>query len=184
LTIAAIVGQLPDRIDWAEGFNGESWLVGLAGTAVAFGVLEEIGWRGFLLPRLQTARSASMATLILFAVWAVWHVPMFFYHFDFGPALVVGWAVSLYFGTVFLTFLLNSTRGSLVGVILFHASLDLATGFAGAVGDVATMTVGASVVVATIVAARWGGSEDLSRYGRFAIADPQPVTARSSRRPV
>lgn len=181
LLVTAILGQLPDGIDWAEGFNGEGWLVGLVGTAIAFGFFEEIGWRGFVLPRLQATRSASRATLILFAVWAGWHVPMFFYHFDFGPAMVLGWAVSLYFGTVFLTFLLNSTRGSLVAVILFHVSLDLATGLAAAIADTATMTVGALVVLATVVAARWGGSEDLSRYGRYSITDAAPVTVRPSR---
>jgi CAAX protease family protein len=181
LMITAIAGQLPESIDWAHGFDDGGWLIGLVGTAVAFGILEEIGWRGFLLPRLQSSHTASRASLILFAVWAGWHLPMFSYHFDFGPALVVGWAVSLYFGTVFLTFLLNSTRGSLVGVILFHISLDLATGLAGAISDVATMTVGALVVVATIAAARWGGSEDLSRYGRFTITDQAPVPAGPAR---
>ena len=38
---------------------------------------EEIGWRGFLLPHLQQRRSPLLASLIVGAVWFVWHLPLF-----------------------------------------------------------------------------------------------------------
>ncbi len=38
---------------------------------------EELGWRGFALPRLLAGRSALAASLILGAVWGVWHLPAF-----------------------------------------------------------------------------------------------------------
>ena len=172
---AALVGDLPDDLDLATAFDGEGWLVGLLGAAVAFGVLEEVGWRGVLLPRLQAHRRASQASLLVWATWAAWHAPMFAYHFDAEPAAVVGWLVSLWFGTVLLTVLLNSARGSLVTVIAFHTSLDLASIGTGAVTDWGPTAVGASVIVLTIALARWGGSDDLSRYGRFALDGPAPT---------
>ena len=37
---------------------------------------EEIGWRGFALPRLLEKYSALSASLILGSVWAIWHLPL------------------------------------------------------------------------------------------------------------
>src|SRR5919112_183469 len=37
---------------------------------------EEIGWRGYALPRLQTRRSSFSASLILAPIWALWHLPL------------------------------------------------------------------------------------------------------------
>jgi len=52
------------------------WLLALPvflSTLILTGVAEEIGWRGFALPRLQTRFSALTASLILAALWAPWH---------------------------------------------------------------------------------------------------------------
>lgn len=38
---------------------------------------EEFGWRGFLLPRLLHSRSAFSASLVIGAVWSLWHLPLF-----------------------------------------------------------------------------------------------------------
>src|SRR5215212_5767071 len=37
---------------------------------------EEIGWRGYALPRLQAGRSALRASLIIGMLWGVWHLPL------------------------------------------------------------------------------------------------------------
>jgi len=42
-------------------------------TLILTGIAEEIGWRGFALPRLQGRFSALVASLILAALWAPWH---------------------------------------------------------------------------------------------------------------
>ncbi|PGM72093.1 CPBP family intramembrane metalloprotease domain-containing protein, partial [Bacillus cereus] len=38
---------------------------------------EEIGWRGFALPRLQSKFGPLKATLLLAVLWAFWHLPHF-----------------------------------------------------------------------------------------------------------
>jgi membrane protease YdiL (CAAX protease family) len=43
-------------------------------TAVVGGVGEEIGWRGFLQPALETRVGPTKATLLVGAIWAYWHL--------------------------------------------------------------------------------------------------------------
>jgi len=40
---------------------------------------EEVGWRGFALSRLQARHTAFTATLIVGTLWALWHLPIFFW---------------------------------------------------------------------------------------------------------
>ena len=39
------------------------------------GLGEELGWRGFALPRMLSAHNAFVASIVLGLVWAVWHLP-------------------------------------------------------------------------------------------------------------
>ena len=39
---------------------------------------EEIGWRGYLLPRLSGRVGLPAASLIVGVIWACWHLPFFF----------------------------------------------------------------------------------------------------------
>lgn len=68
---------------------------------LTFGLGEEIGWRGYALPRMQKNRSALSATLILTALWALWHWPMFFYVLD--SAIIIGWLIGLVAGSIVFT---------------------------------------------------------------------------------
>ena len=42
------------------------------------GATEELGWRGFALPLLQSRFSALWSSVILGSIWAVWHLPAFY----------------------------------------------------------------------------------------------------------
>jgi membrane protease YdiL (CAAX protease family) len=91
---------------------------------LTYGLGEETGWRGYALPRLQRARPATSATLILAILWAGWHIPALFYRDTYTE---LGWLafpmllVSLVFAAMLFTWLYNSTQGSILLVILFHA---------------------------------------------------------------
>ncbi len=60
-------------------------------------------------------------------------------------------------------------------------SLNLASILSGTVSDLATAVISGAVILATVIAARWGGSDDLSRYGRFIIVDDRPGARQSGR---
>ena len=93
-------------------------------------LLEEPGWRGSPLPRLQPLHGPLIGTLILGLMWALWHLPEF---------LVPSWAESSG-GSGFLdivkfvviailiaiitTWVFNNTKGSVFMAILVHASID------------------------------------------------------------
>ena len=87
---------------------------------------EEIGWRGFALPHLQTARSALAASLVLGVAWGVWHLPLFLIGTDNRPlSLFAPFALAVIVSSVFYTWMYNGTGGSLLIVVLFHAASNL-----------------------------------------------------------
>lgn len=97
-----------------------------------YGIGEEIGWRGYALPRLQARMNSLSATLVLGVLWAAWHLPIFFYLFD--PAIAIGWFLGLMCGAILLTWLYNSTGGNLLSVALWHATFNFITASAAGEG--------------------------------------------------
>ena len=127
-----------------------------------FGFGEEIGWRGFALPRLQRTMSVSKATLFLGLLWTLWHVPSFFYHETYvgmGWIMLPAIAFSVLCGAVLLTWLYNGTGGSVLMVTIWHALFDLLT--ASAAGrDFIPIVTSAGVIAWALVIANvekpWG----------------------------
>ena len=89
---------------------------------------EELGWRGFALPRLLDRFDAVTASLVIGAVWAVWHLPLFVmegssqYGGSFAP-----YAISLLALSVLFTWLYLATERSVLLVMILHASYNSAT---------------------------------------------------------
>ena len=86
---------------------------------------EEIGWRGFALPRLQYLYSPLVGTLILGILWTVWHLPLHLNGIYSGG--MDGFIERFYFniGVTFLfTWIYNHSRGSLLMTTLFHTSIN------------------------------------------------------------
>jgi uncharacterized protein len=89
-------------------------------------VPEEFGWRGHLLPRLQSRWGALGASLVVGVIWAVWHLPAWFMpdvyqsYLPFG--LFVLWAVAF---SVLMTWVYNSTGGNLLAALLFHTMANV-----------------------------------------------------------
>jgi uncharacterized protein len=87
---------------------------------------EELGWRGFALPSLQARRSALRASLILGVIWGCWHLPLYLTGSDIRPlGLFLPFVISAIAVSILCTWMYNGTGGSLLVVVLFHATINL-----------------------------------------------------------
>ncbi len=112
---------------------------------LTFGLGEEVGWRGFVLPRLQADRPAFAASLLLGVLWAGWHLPALFYRDTY---IAMGWMVIPMLltvaavGAVVYTWLYNGTGGNLLWLVLFHGLFDFFSVWEGGIiGAGPVMTV-------------------------------------------
>ena len=84
------------------------------------GILEEVGWRGWMLPHLLKRFNLAKATIMLASIWSVWHF----------PKLIGPWAVSGPFvllsisASVILSFLWVRYRANLFLLAIAHGSIN------------------------------------------------------------
>ena len=150
------------------------WIFGSILSAISYGIGEETGWRGFALPRLQARRGALSATFILCLFWALWHIPMFFYRFEFGVVQVVGFFIGLFAGAIWLTFLYNSTGGSVFAVATWHMLWNIVNIIGLVVAENAVSVMSAIVMVAAVVIIIVWRPARLSIHDKYVIASPEP----------
>jgi membrane protease YdiL (CAAX protease family) len=158
-------------------YNGVSATIGPAMTVlvvlVVNGFGEETGWRGFLADRLLRRHSLTTTALIVTAVWAPWHAPMFFFlssFEDFSPAMVVGWVIGLTAGSFVLTWLYRGSGSSILLVAVWHTAFNFTSATPAASGAVAAMTSTVVMVAAiAIAAADWRQSR-----AHFLTGTPSP----------
>ena len=136
--------------------------------------IEELGWRGYVLDRLQEKQSALKSSLMLGVIWSVWHLPMFFIQGSYQAGLGVGtWAFWLFMiGIVPLnlpfTWIYNNTGRSTLAVILFHAMVNF-TGEVIALSEGAdTYSIALWFVAAAAITFLWGAKT--LKHGTVAVA--------------
>jgi membrane protease YdiL (CAAX protease family) len=117
----AIVGQWPR-------FGAEPLLLMVAAILISTWVQagEELGWRGYALPRLSARFGLGVASVIVGILWAGWHLPLFFF---IPGGDTYGQSFPLYLSqvtavSVAMAWLYWRTGGSLLLVMLFHAAVN------------------------------------------------------------
>ena len=124
---------------------------------------EELGWRGYLLPLLQTRFGAAVASLVLGVCWFAWHVPLQFVPGDANSGFpIVLWGLSIVATAFVYTWLFNNTGGSVLAVTLFHGLFNTLGPFIALHPSVtgnplsAYVLVGANLTVALAILAVYG----------------------------
>ncbi len=120
---------------------------------------EETGWRGYLLPHLQTRYSPLAASLIVGAIWCVWHVPAFAITETYRAmpaAMIPVFLLGILAGSVFLAWLYNRGKSSILLVAFWHGTYNLfsgsvaARGVFGAIETAVVMVIAAALVIAEL----------------------------------
>lgn len=134
LVIPAVTALTP-LLRWLAGYSVDTEaMVSLLGPGLALGLtiglMEEIGWRGFLLPHLLKHYNPTVATLLLGLIWGgIWHGYADYFGLGgrglvsvalitlLGPFLLTAWSF-------IITWVYERTQGSLLIAYLMHASLS------------------------------------------------------------
>lgn len=103
-------------------------------------LLEELGWRGYAMPELQSSLRSPLAAAVLIGVgWGLWHVPrdvtggvierlgMFHYLLYFLPSFLAG-TIST---SIIAAYFVNRCSGSIIPAIMVHGFSNDAVGLSG-----------------------------------------------------
>jgi membrane protease YdiL (CAAX protease family) len=135
---------------------------------------EELGWRGFALPRMQARHSALKTSLTIGILWGSWHLPLWLTGRESHPISLFGpFVVAVIATSVICTWLYNNTGGSLLIIVLYHAAINLPiTVLFSPLGSQQTLPlliyVALTVVAATAIVIT-NGAEHLSRTAHRQI---------------
>lgn len=139
----------------------------LATGMISSPLLEEYGWRGFALPRLQRSMSALWSAMLLGLVWGLWHLPIWLAYGSDIPVyllLIIG-------HSVIMTWIYNSTGGSMLMAMLVHAAMLVSlTHFSS---GLARWTEVILVWITVLVIVWVHGAENLSDRTRFTDSPEQ-----------
>jgi membrane protease YdiL (CAAX protease family) len=155
---AALIHRLATG-EWPR-FGDEPWYLILPAIAVSTPVQagEEIGWRGYALPRLTARFGLARASIVLGLVWGCWHLPQFFI-----PEADTYWQSFFVYVSqvtalsVAMAWLYARTNGSVLLVMLLHAAVNNAKDIVPSAlpGASSTFGLSASLVAWLTVTLLW-----------------------------
>jgi membrane protease YdiL (CAAX protease family) len=110
----------------SAGMYAASGIVKFSYALIFTGVLEEPGWRGFLLERLQRRYSPLVASLLVWLPWSLWHAPL-----DLGGWVANSLILYLEIRVIFLipltiltTWIYNRSGHAILAAAIFHAGFN------------------------------------------------------------
>jgi membrane protease YdiL (CAAX protease family) len=174
LTGLVTTGKLP-RLDVAAGYLTHPITIApFLITALLYGPIpEELGWRGYALERLLSKRNALTSSLVLGAMWSIWHIPMFFMRGTPISTVFPLWSIQFWVAmgpgilaeSIIMTWIYNNTGNSTLSAVLFHFMMNFTGEFLGLPPGIKNYQFMWLVVIAVVVVILYG-PRTLSRNGR------------------
>ncbi len=183
LTGFVLKGSLPP-VAAASGYvTHPLTIIPFAMVTMIYGPLpEELGWRGYALDRLQSRWNALVSSLVLGAIWAVWHLPIFFmrgsllsevlppgstqFWVSMGPGILAT--------AVIMTWVYNHTRRSILAAILLHFMMNFTLEFLRLPGDFKVYHFVWLTIVAMVVILVYGPATLTGKARRIAPERASP----------
>lgn len=114
-------------IDWAAfEFDPTSIAIGIVLGTFLGGGQEELGWRGFAQPELQSRYGGLTAAVLIGVFWGLWHLPQFVFpggmRADWPLALTASYFAGIIAFSVLLAVVFNGSRGSAFLAMLMHGT--------------------------------------------------------------
>jgi membrane protease YdiL (CAAX protease family) len=176
LVVIPVLGWLTSRVAGADPKYDLSTptLVAAALLNLLIGPLgEELGWRGYALPRLLRRFNPCAASLILGAIWGLWHLPSFFVSSQVQadlslPIFLVG-ALCL---SIIATWLFQHTGGSVLITVVLHYAVNFSLSVLGAPFPAFTLVLLVLAIFVLVLDKDFG-------WFRKALSRPGPYELRS-----
>jgi membrane protease YdiL (CAAX protease family) len=164
LTGFLINGNIPRLETAASYLNNSLTILPFALVTMFYGPLpEELGWRGYVLDRLQGKWNAFKSSIILGIIWSLWHAPMFFMRGSLQSEVFPLGSVRFWLAmgpgilaeTVIMTWIYNNTQRSTLSAILFHFMMNFTGEFLRLPGDFKNFQFIWLTVIAILIVFIW-----------------------------
>lgn len=134
---------------------------------------EEMGWRGYVLPRLQAKYNALTSTLILGIIWGFWHLPKYLSHF--GTVAFAWFMLHIIAFAVVQTWLYNNTKGSLLIVAISHAASNAVSIFVPMASTISSENMGSYIAYAMLEVAAAVALTVIAGPARLSRTEPKQI---------
>lgn len=176
--------SLPDGLP-EEALFGMLPIIFLINIFMGGPLAEDIGWRGYILPKLHERMHTLHASLLIGIIWAIWHIPFFIFpewHGAVGNMPFLWFTLLTTSWSVLFAWVYVNTESILMPV-LFHAAINTTLGTLGVLGQsggdlklLILNTVWTWIAVGIIVAV-FGG--DLKRESMVTAKNMNPEPNRA-----
>ena len=121
------------------------------------GMSEEFGWRGYALPRFQAKWNALTSSIVLGAIWASWHIPLWYFPGDDHIGVNFWtWALLIIMFSIMMTWIFNNTNGNVLVAVLFHAMANAVHGLIWCCGSSVWHRNGVWLIAAILIVLVFG----------------------------